>query len=398
MNSLKSLMGESHDKKGYDSNSNAGEIREDRKLADIIKETHSTLREQVQSISCDLVEKKNEIEDEIWKEHADRRMALESGSLPSNLTHPKPDMCYSSAMQKLADKHWAPNIDTDIEKCSRIKWIKNHINKYLDSDQYKFCERLEKRQYYEKFQTTNGFSKRLKIDRTNKTESKSVVSQILDVGSCHNPFSKEFMDQNVNVTAIDLCPWSESVYKCDFLRVPIVEMDKTYEVCSNRLNHSVTSLKHNGFDVVVFCLLLEYFPSPRLRYQACEKASQLLKNNGLLLIVTPDSSKNQAKNETQMKSWRLAMANIGFLRIYIEKLRHLRCMGFVKVDEESFGSICKEEANKIEKLLTRINTEKVKSDSEIQDFGPKDDHLMFIPQDSTTKEFLEKRNQKIVLK
>ena len=135
------------------------------------------------------------------------------------------------------------------------------------------------------------------------------------------------------MTAIDLSPSSKSVYKCDFLRVPIEELTESDVIIKNDASDSVEGLKENGYDVIIFCLLLEYLPSPRLRYKACERAKRLLKTNGLLLIVTPDSSRNHTKNESQMKSWRLAQANMGMLRIYIENQKHLRFLGFVKVDQ-----------------------------------------------------------------
>ena len=65
-----------------------------------------------------------------------------------------------------------------------------------------------------------------------------------------------------------------------------------------------------SFEAVIFCLLLEYIPSPSLRLKAVEKAVELLKPAGLLLIVTPDSNPAN-KNQPQMKSWRLALAHLG---------------------------------------------------------------------------------------
>jgi hypothetical protein len=172
-------------------------------------------------------------------------------------------------------------------------------------------------------------------------------------------------------------------------------MEKLYMTSDIDEGDSIISLKENGFDVVVFCLLLEYLPSPRLRYDACQRAKRLLKSNGILLIVTPDSSKNQAKNEAQMKSWRLAMANMGLLRIYIEKQMHLRCLGFVKVDE-IYENICKEEAEKIKRVLSSTILSESRDKCMISKTMSKDENLLFIRQDSTTKDLLVKRNQTLV--
>ena len=239
-----------------------------------------------------------------------------------------------------------------------------------------------------------------KYDRneTNIEEQEKECSllQILDVGSCHNPLSREYLKEHANVTAIDLCPSCESVFKCDFLRVPILQQGgNNYVITEGEKDDSpsITSFSENSFDVVVFCLLLEYLPSPRLRFKACQKAKQLLKTNGLLLIVTPDSSKNQAKNETQMKSWRLALASIGLLRVYIEKQKHLRCMGYVKVDQQMYGHICLAEEDNIKSKL--IGKEAITNlvDYNTHETEPEHDNLFFIPQDRTTKQVLAKERQ-----
>ena len=188
------------------------------------------------------------------------------------------------------------------------------------------------------------------------------------------------------------------MFKCDFLRVPIVDIDEAVVIKSKKETVSnadsyqeVECLKENGFDVVIFCLLLEYLPSSRLRYKACQKAKTLLKTDGLLLIVTPDSSRNHAKNERQMKSWRLAFSKLGMLRIYIENQKHLRFLGFVKVDHDKFGNICDEESEKIKNAMSNISDNAKIGDLSQESFS--DEDLMFIPQDKTTSEMLKKQAQ-----
>ena len=84
-----------------------------------------------------------------------------------------------------------------------------------------------------------------------------------------------------------------------------------------------------------------------------------------------------------MRSWQVALSTIGFVRIYIEKLRHIRCLAFVKVNKK-FDQVC---SNEVESLCrkTGINLAEMKDMSK----------LMFIPQDSTSKKVLEKENDKI---
>ena len=373
-----------------DGQKQSSEEREDRKLADLIKTTHSSLREKIQLAYAHSSRIKIEIEDSIWNEHADARMVNEIATLPSDPNTSSTPWCYSQAMKKLADCHWNINIDNDSNNsggCSRTEWLKSHIEKYFESDQTRFCARLEKRKNYNKLGKTEPIVEEHKIDRFNVDDSFKTEVKILDVGSCHNPLKQEFLNKPVNITAIDLCPSAESVFKCDFLRVSIAKTDKLFAL-SNHNSNEIDQLEENGFDVVVFCLFLEYLPSPRLRHKACVRAKKLLKDNGLLLIVTPDSSRNHAKNETQMKSWRVAMANMGLLRIYTEKQRHLRCLGFVKVDEFRFADICAEESSKLKVKLSQ--------DSSNSNYSEMDEYdMLYIPQDNTTKELIKDKHPEL---
>lgn len=92
----------------------------------------------------------------------------------------------------------------------------------------------------------------------------------------------------------------------------------------------VERLPKDSFHVVVFSLLLEYFPSPYQRWICCQKAYELLMINGLLLIVTPDSHQ-QHRNASMMKSWKIAIESLGFIRWRYIKLEHLHCMAFRKI-------------------------------------------------------------------
>jgi hypothetical protein len=143
---------------------------------------------------------------------------------------------------------------------------------------------------------------------------------LLDVGSCYNPFSTH--SEVFNVTAVDIAPACESVLQCDFLNVKIEPVTIPNEP------EQVQFFKES-FDIVVFSLLLSYFPSPRQRLKCCINAFHLLKLHGVLLIITPDSS-HQNKNMAMVKSWQWALEEIGLNRWKYTKLRHLHCMGFRK--------------------------------------------------------------------
>lgn len=59
------------------------------------------------------------------------------------------------------------------------------------------------------------------------------------------------------------------------------------------------------------------------------KAHKLLRDGGLLIIITPDSS-HQNKNAKMMKSWKKAIESIGFTRWKYHKDSHTHCMAFRK--------------------------------------------------------------------
>lgn len=144
--------------------------------------------------------------------------------------------------------------------------------------------------------------------------------KLLDVGSCYNPFS---VFEDFDVTAVDIAPAQESVRYCDFLEVPLNYTSSTIS------SDSIESLPKSFFDAVVFSLLLEYLPSSDQRLKCCKKAYDVLKPEGILLIITPDS-RHQGANAKLMKNWRYTLGLMGFSRIKIEKLEHVTCMVFRK--------------------------------------------------------------------
>ena len=80
---------------------------------------------------------------------------------------------------------------------------------------------------------------------------------------------------------------------------------------------------------------------------------------------------------SQIRRWQVVLAMIGFVRIYIEKLRHLRCLAFVKVDKR-FSDVCRSEAiNCCQKLGLDFN--------QVEDPAL----IMTIPQDFSTKKVFE---------
>ncbi len=143
----------------------------------------------------------------------------------------------------------------------------------------------------------------------------------------------------------------------------------------------VTSLPGHHYDAVLFSLLLEYLPVPEMRLRACAQATKVLKSGGLLVIVTPDSS-HQGKNQEQLRRWRAALASLGMARAYYDKLEHLHCMAYTKMDfPPGLHEYCKGEHARYLRSKLADPEEKLES-------------LMTIPQDRTTREELEREEER----
>lgn len=128
--------------------------------------------------------------------------------------------------------------------------------------------------------------------------------------------------------------YSQSVYKCDFLNLqlqqPLQLAGDAVEAFLRQLHNPIDSLPAQLFHVVVFSLLLSYFPSPYQRWICCKKAHELLELHGLLLIITPDSS-HQNRHALMMRSWRVAVESLGFKRYKYVKYSHMHLIAFRKV-------------------------------------------------------------------
>lgn len=272
-------------------------------LSGLIKSVHQQLRDSAKSSDPN----------QVWREHLQNQTLLNQ---------------YADAMHKLATCHWDKTMEVSSKKQNcRIEWVVQSCRDYF------FGNYL-----------LNLF--RGKDDKVMKTidEHHSCDYQpyevhrikLLDVGSCYNPFAA-FTD--FEVTAVDIAPAQETVKYCDFLDVPLGDMLPSVHC------QSVESLPRSYFDAVVFSLLLEYFPSSDQRLQCCQKAYDVLKPEGLLLIITPDS-RHQGANAKLMKNWRYTLGLMGFTRIKIEKLEHVTCMVFrksiFKVVSERWCSIHRE--------------------------------------------------------
>lgn len=330
------------------------------RLAGIVKGVHADLRNKFKSSGEDELER-------IWYEHCQNKTVLSK---------------YADAMHHLAVDHWSKNQET------RIDWCREVINEYFKYDGLakvleKERRRKEKEKERNKLAVSDVSKAKQNAEKTGVTllnysmEKKSKASasdsdtvhqciscsisadstecdivcdsrpqhqyntvsipvqgriRLLDVGSCFNPFL-DFPE--LQAIGIDISPATESVFHCDFLHLrttePLQVANDTMTTFINNLKDPVEWLPQESFHVVVFSLLLEYFPAPYQRWISCQKAHELLMYNGILIIVTPDSS-HQNRNASMMKSWKIAIESLGFKRWRYIKQEHLHCMVFRKIE------------------------------------------------------------------
>lgn len=273
------------------------------KLSSEIKALHSTLRQKTKKLGAKRA----------WQEHLQAKTKLQS---------------YAKAMRELAVNHWEVNdrkqeeTTTKAQQRSRITWTRNYCHEYFLSDE--LINKIRQREL--------RLLDELKIDCSDINQAIAAKKhplveriKLLDVGSCYNPFK---LFSEFDVTAVDIAPAIEDVYECDFLNVELGECSKIVASNDNKPS-TISRLGVSSYDVIVFSLLLEYLPTSEQRLNCCEKAYKLLKNEGLLVIITPDS-KHLGVNAKLMKTWRYALAQMGLGRIKIEKLEHITCMVFRK--------------------------------------------------------------------
>lgn len=286
---------------------------------EMASEEHLTLSTEIKSLHKILRDKTKKLgAKRAWQEHLQSKSKLSS---------------YAKAMKELAIKHW----ETNDRKAESISNAKRFQQRNRISWTTNYC-----RDYFQKAAFISGLRQRelrildeLKIDCTEFNQMINLSNRfpvekikLLDVGSCYNPFGRfnEF-----NVIPIDIAPAVDDVYECDFLNVELtgtIDTEKTMN-STEGASKKITKLNVNSFDVVVFSLLLEYLPTSEQRIMCCEKAYQLLAAEGIFIIITPDS-KHVGANAKIMKTWRYALALMGFGRIKYEKLEHITCMAFRK--------------------------------------------------------------------
>ncbi|XP_048864572.1 S-adenosylmethionine sensor upstream of mTORC1 isoform X2 [Brienomyrus brachyistius] len=257
--------------------------------------------------------------EKIWREHCEDEEMLSE---------------YAVAMKNLADNHWARSCEGE----GRIEWCRSVCQEYFqDGGMKKALDKDARSARHALGLTASSLARQ--DSAPCRLDQQSGKIRLLDVGSCFNPFLK--FDEFLTV-GIDIVPAVESVHKCDFLNMqlqpPLQLAPDAVDAFLQQLRSPIDALPAQLFHVVVFSLLLSYFPSPYQRWICCKKAHELLALHGLLLVITPDSSQPN-RHALMMRSWRVAVESLGFKRCKYVKFSHMHLMAFRKVSAETTSDL-----------------------------------------------------------
>nr|XP_023666178.1 S-adenosylmethionine sensor upstream of mTORC1 isoform X3 [Paramormyrops kingsleyae] len=261
--------------------------------------------------------------EKIWREHCEDEEMLSE---------------YAVAMKNLADNHWARSCEGE----GRIEWCRSVCQEYFQDGGMKKALDKDARSAQHALGLTAP-SLALQDSAPCRLDQQSGKIRLLDVGSCFNPFLKfdEFLTVGIDIVpAVEVSP--QSVHKCDFLNMqlqpPLQLAPDAVDAFLLQLRSPIDALPAQLFHVVVFSLLLSYFPSPYQRWICCKKAHELLALHGLLLVITPDSSQPN-RHALMMRSWRVAVESLGFKRCKYVKFSHMHLMAFRKVSAETSSDL-----------------------------------------------------------
>jgi hypothetical protein len=223
---------------------------------------------------------------------------------------------YAEAAVVMGSKEWV-KAGTD--------WMHNYIRQFYFEDLgAKLLKKFEK---CPRVATASSSAPRILLPVTSDKKIK-----MLDVGSCFNPFK---LYEDLEVTAVDLCPADPSVRRCDFLNITINEAACVSDIFDSSClsnGDEITpadsqakvgddfKFRRSSFNVVVMSLVLSYLPDPQQRITMIRNARSLLSDHsnngipGLLLIYEKDSILNSAAYYTTfLEHWKQVVAEQGFV-------------------------------------------------------------------------------------
>lgn len=229
---------------------------------------------------------------------------------------------YAEAATAMGSKKWVIN---------GLNWIHEFIVGYFNDDKaVEYSRRSAFKRNRDGFPVDSNSSIAINLPSKRCTR----LIDLIDIGSCYNPFSKY---PEYSITAVDLCPSAPNlgVRRCDFLQVEIcsninlssLDQSDLQEGKSGDEDGSVVQLPIQSYDAAVFSLVLSYLPCPKQRVTMIRKARQILRQSakndypGILLIYEKESIFGaHEKFPILLRHWKNAIANQGFELIKYQRL------------------------------------------------------------------------------
>jgi hypothetical protein len=166
-------------------------------------------------------------------------------------------------------------------------------------------------------------------------------------GIIHSAEGLQSTTLTLDVVSVDLAPYPDStVWPCDWLGVTVLQQPQdtkeAHATAKDQLCFDAAALRGEqadsgtppasfcgrphvlginamSFDVISFSLVLSYMPTPQMRFEACRKAHAVLRDLGLLVVI---STRTQGPRQASwVNDWITAIESIGFVRVH----KHIRC-------------------------------------------------------------------------
>lgn len=183
-----------------------------------------------------------------------------------------------------------------------------------------------KTRYYRKICKTESHTEEIENSR---------MFQILDVGSCYNPFMKMNPHAQLNITAVDLFPDDTSVFQSDFLNANISSDISEVQINNEAEVRKVLAYPANTYHAVTLSLVLCYLADADAREKMVSNIYKALVrptdehplNCGLLIIIEKESALRKQNhknsdigNRATLPGWKLAMQRLGFSYVKYEHI------------------------------------------------------------------------------
>lgn len=161
--------------------------------------------------------------------------------------------------------------------------------------------------------------------------------QLLDIGSCYNPFAQVKRAASwLRSVAVDLkpSPAAPDVHQCDWLNVEVRATAPPLLHGAAPTPVGIKELRPAMYDAVVMSYLLSFIPTAPLRWLAVANAVKCLRPNGVLVVV--EARRGAHRLNSWPAKWTEALRALGLVRLRLDTMK--KSVGFVFRRGDTVGS------------------------------------------------------------